>query len=178
MDFCRTLYLCFRSFLSSLLPPTPEMIHHVLSHGGYQPRPHMSLPPSGSAKVDGRSRSHQPSNNLTDPPPEAHESTPFTFGLATPLAHLHEEPFSSLLSETREVLSSPDFARVLEVCLDYATEILLESLAKNVFEPNRDPTGTTEPRIKLAELLPALSKWSQLALEGLPNELVDVSCHS
>ena len=38
--------------------------------------------------------------------------------------------------------------------------------------------GTAEPRIKLAELLPALSKWSQLALEGLPNELVDVSCHS
>ena len=153
------------------------MVHHVLSHGDYRPRPRMSPLPSGPAKVGGRSRSHQPyqqSDNVTSLPPEARESQPF----ATPLAHLHEEPFSNLLSETREVLSSPDFARVLEVCLDYATEILLESLARDAFEPNRDPTGTTEPRIKLAELLPALSKWSQLALESLPNELVDVSCHS
>ena len=156
----------------------PE-IHHVLSYGDYRPRPRISLPPP---EVGGRSRSHQPhqqSDDVTYLPAEARESRSFAFGSATPpLAHLHEEPFSNLLSETRKVLSSPDFARVLEICLDYATEILSESLAKNAFEPNRDPIGTAEPRIKLAELLLALSKWSQLALEGLPNELVDVSCHS
>jgi len=130
-----------------------------------------------SAKARGRSQHGEHADNFTNSIPEVGESRSSAFSAATPhLAHLHEEPFSDLLSETREILSSPDFARVLEVCLDYATEILLESLAKNVFEPNRDPTGTTEPRVKLAGLLPALSKWSQLALDGLPNELVDVSC--
>jgi len=77
------------------------------------------------------------------------------------------------------VLASPDFIRVLEVCLDRAMEVLFESLEKNVFswadEGEREGQGAheVEQRIRLAGLLPGLARWSQLALDGLPNELVD-----
>ena len=96
----------------------------------------------------------------------------------TPPPHIRilEEPFATLLHETRSALSSPDFARVLEVCLDHATEILFESLEKNIFRPSGEGEGKGEEvRMRLAALLPGLAKWSQLALNGLPNELIDVS---
>jgi len=62
------------------------------------------------------------------------------------------------------------------VCLDHATEILFESLEKNIFRPSDEGEGKGEEvRMRLAALLPGLAKWSQLALNGLPNELIDVS---
>ena len=90
-------------------------------------------------------------------------------------AHLDDPGFSALLAETRTILSSPDFSRVLEVCLDMATEVLFAGLEKNVFVPNEPAPGDDVLRIRLAGLLPGLARWSQLALNGLPNELVDVS---
>lgn len=61
--------------------------------------------------------------------------------------------------------------------MDKATEILFEGLEKNVFRTGSGGGGVEggEERIRLAGLLPGLARWSQLALEGLPNELVDVS---
>jgi hypothetical protein len=61
--------------------------------------------------------------------------------------------------------------------------VLFEGLEKNVF--GRDAAahvagggdgavGVEVERIRLAGLLPGLARWSQLALNGLPNELVDV----
>jgi peroxin-3 len=88
-------------------------------------------------------------------------------------AALLDAPFLALLDETRRILGSPDFARVLEVSLDQATAILFEGLEKNVFRTGSGGEGGEE-RIRLAGLLPGLARWSQLALEGLPNELVDV----
>ena len=65
---------------------------------------------------------------------------------------------------------------MLELCLDRATETLFDGLHQNVFvESGRrvDETGQ-ELRLRLAGLLPGLARWSHLALNGLPNELVDV----
>jgi len=62
-----------------------------------------------------------PEYRLTQPPPHI---------------QLLEEPFVTLLYETQRdlALSSPDFVQVLfEVCLDHATEILFDSLDKNIF---------------------------------------------
>jgi len=54
-----------------------------------------------------------------------------------------------------------------------------------VFVPNEPATGDDVLRIRLAGLLPGLARWSQLALNGLLNKLVDkimdvreVSCFS
>jgi len=111
---------------------------------------------------------------------------PLTYLAPPPLPQfsLLDEPFMALIEETRSILASVDFARVLEVCLDRATEVLFEGLEKNVFgrgtgaSPGTaregDGAGAEAERIRLAGLLPGLARWSQLALNGLPNELVDV----
>jgi len=70
------------------------------------------------------------------------------------------------------VIKSPDFAHVLEACLDRATSVLFEGLEKNVFVSSECVPGE-EVRIRLAGMLPGLARWSRLALHGLPNELVD-----
>jgi peroxin-3 len=98
-------------------------------------------------------------------------------GIPSHVATLHTPVFTSLLDETRSIISSADFQRVLEVCLDRATEMLINSLNENVFvdEGKRVDDNGGETRLRLAGLLPGLARWSQLALNGLPNELVDVS---
>ena len=98
----------------------------------------------------------------------------------------NDPTFQDFLIETREVISSRDFAHVLEVALDRATAILFESLEKNVFVNGSLSEGGTSGRggattpsggdneIRLAGLLPCLARWCHLALNGLPNELIDV----
>jgi hypothetical protein len=135
------------------------------SHAPRPPRPHHQ--PSYSRH---RHDADQTLTYLVPPPP------PTQFSLL-------DEPFIALFEETRSILASSDFAGVLEVCLDRATEVLFEGLEKNVF--GRDAAahvagggdgavGVEVERIRLAGLLPGLARWSQLALNGLPNELVDV----
>jgi peroxin-3 len=55
--------------------------------------------------------------------------------------------------------------------------VLFSGLEKNVFIDTataEDRMTPEEVRIRLAGLLPGLARWSSLALNGLPNELVDV----
>ncbi|KAF7357789.1 hypothetical protein MVEN_00824900 [Mycena venus] len=85
-----------------------------------------------------------------------------------------KDPFILLLEETREIICSPDFAYVFEACLDRATEVLLSSVESAVFASTNEITPPGEEvRIRLAGLLPGLARWSHLALNGLPNELID-----
>ncbi|KAI6039935.1 Peroxin-3-domain-containing protein [Pisolithus marmoratus] len=116
------------------------------------------------------------------------------------LSSLRSDPrFISLLDETRAYLSGPDFAYALTCALDRATGVLIDHLHKRVFVDTGNPlnpaeentnevqdkggqadaegTKTTdaneEPKIRLVGLLPGLARWSQLALNATPNELVD-----
>src|SRR5712671_6255656 len=95
-----------------------------------------------------------------------------------PPAHndTHEPAFMALLEETRELLTSSDFAVVLERALDRATSLLFDGLAKNVFVGEEGEEG--EVKLRTASVLPGLARWSSLALNGLPNELVDVRAFS
>ncbi|KAG6867655.1 hypothetical protein C0993_012674 [Termitomyces sp. T159_Od127] len=158
------------NFLSSLLPPTPETVHHVLTQGGFPSQSSIPAPYDLLEFDDLSAASSQLSQSQHLPHPH----------LASTLPPIHPHPqdpaFLSLLDETRSIINSSDFACVLESCLDRATEVLFAGLEKSVFvssEPNLPPG---EPvRIRLADLLPGLSRWSHLALDALPNELVDVS---
>lgn len=78
----------------------------------------------------------------------------------------------ALLEETRDLLTSSNFALVLEHALDRATSLLFEGLTQNVFVGQAGEEG--EVRLRTASVLPGLARWSSLALNGLPNELVDV----
>ncbi len=78
----------------------------------------------------------------------------------------------TLLEETRDLLTSSNFSLVLERALDRATSLLFDGLSQNVFV---DQEGEeSEVRLRTASVLPGLARWSSLALNGLPNELVDV----
>ncbi|TDL27835.1 hypothetical protein BD410DRAFT_781743 [Rickenella mellea] len=122
------------NFLSTLIPPTPEILQHILIQGGVSPS----------------------------------------------MANSKDPAFVSLLDETRAIVASPTFSQVLEVCLDRATDVLFDGLQKNVFAdenaagPSEDSTTLGgETKVRLAELLPGLARWSHLALNGFPNELID-----
>ncbi|EGN93368.1 hypothetical protein SERLA73DRAFT_78672 [Serpula lacrymans var. lacrymans S7.3] len=89
---------------------------------------------------------------------------------------------AALHAETRTLLSSQEFSIVLEACLDRATDVLFDGLGKNVFVEARVARGDGDGegygqeedlKLRLAGLLPGLARWSQLALNGLPNELVE-----
>jgi peroxin-3 len=84
----------------------------------------------------------------------------------------HEPAFMALLEETRDLLASSNFALVLERALDRATSLLFDGLSQNVFVGQEGEEG--EVRLRTASVLPGLVRWSSLALNGLPNELVDV----
>ncbi len=118
--------------MSTLLPPTPETLQHVLTQGG----------------------------------------------LPTWLAAAHDPKFDAFLSETRTHVASGSFERVLEVCLDRTTEVLFNGVKRDIFSTHlQDDDASLEPaehRERLAAMLPTLARWCHLALEGLPNELVDV----
>ncbi|TBU26261.1 Peroxin-3 [Dichomitus squalens] len=122
------------NFMSTLLPPTPETLQHVLTQGG----------------------------------------------IPAWVATAHDPTFDAFLSETRTHVASGSFEHVLEVCLDRATEVLFRGVEKHVFGSYQEQddltlVGGQEPRERLAAMLPGLARWCHLALEGLPNELVDVS---
>ncbi|KAH9903279.1 Peroxin-3 [Cubamyces lactineus] len=97
-------------------------------------------------------------------------------GIPPWLATAHDPKFNAFLDETRTHLTSGSFDRVLEVCLDQAMEVLFQGVEKNVFGSHNEQGDLMmgqEPRERLAAMLPGLARWCHLALEGLPNELVD-----
>ena len=160
------------------------------------PRPAtFPTPPSSHAhESDLSSRTSQsPSNSSVHRLPQA-LSAGISNSLATSRGTLDVDPqFNALLVETRRYLSGPDFAYTLGCALDRATEVLMDGLRARVFVdtasavnlPNTEEaqdvdTGARaenrdEVKIRLAGMLPGLARWSQLALNATPNELVDVS---
>jgi len=84
--------------------------------------------------------------------------------------------FDRLLEETRSLLQSPDFSIVLESCLDRATDILFKFIKDTIFVQGGSNVdeNVAPPQLRLASLLPGMARWSHLAFNGLPNELVDV----
>ncbi|EIN14632.1 hypothetical protein PUNSTDRAFT_140873 [Punctularia strigosozonata HHB-11173 SS5] len=176
------------NFLSTLLPPTTEMLHHVLTKGGIRVAPPapLGLPPRElTVSASESSLSSLPSMSASLlPPTSLSDLTPDPPLYPAPQLHTDLEPaFDDLLSETKRVLAGPDFARVLELCLDRATEVLFTGLERSIFRDVNLPVDLGDKstqiaedeaiQVRLAGMLPGLARWSNLALTSLPNELVD-----
>ena len=82
-----------------------------------------------------------------------------------------------LLEETRDILASTNFQLVLERCLDRSADVLFDGIRDNLFSPSQGQ-AVEDVRLRLAGMLPGLARWSSLALQGMPNVLVDVRCFS
>ena len=96
-------------------------------------------------------------------------------GLPSHDAHI-DPPLRSLIRSACEYASSADFAVVLRVCLDRGTDFLIHGLRKEVFGGRQDGgIGLSEgDTVRLAAMLPAVARWSHLAVNSIPNELVEV----
>ncbi|KAI9567620.1 Peroxin-3-domain-containing protein [Boletus coccyginus] len=156
-------------------------------------------PPSSHAhESDLSSRASQSPSNSSMHHLRPTPSVGIPNSLATSRGTLDMDPqFNALLAQTRRYLAGPDFAYALGCALDRATGVLMDGLRARVFVdsasavnvPNaeeaqaRSRTGDAEGgasseskdevKIRLAGLLPSLARWSQLAFNATPNELVD-----
>ncbi|KAH8102100.1 Peroxin-3 [Cristinia sonorae] len=129
---------------------------------------------------EGKERRINFTSTLLPPTSETLQHVLTQGGIDSRLAAAPDATFQGLLSEIRTHLASSNLERVLEVCLDQATETLFNGLEKNVFFEQSvgldAPSGlglVPESRVRLAGMLPGLARWCHLALEGLPNELID-----
>ncbi|KAG1805787.1 Peroxin-3-domain-containing protein [Suillus subaureus] len=147
------------------------------------PTPRVGIFPTPPSSIP--SSSPSPSSSRPDPNTT---SSPLT---SQPHAEFNDPIFSSLLSQTRAYLAGPDFSHALSAALDRATVVLVDGLRAKVFIDSNTinvPEGLSatnpidltveeetkeEIKIRLAGLLPGLARWSQLALNAVPNELVD-----
>jgi len=97
-------------------------------------------------------------------------------GLASHHAHI-DVPLRSLLSETSVFVSSADFGIVLGLCLDRGTAMFLDGLRKSAFgmgdHGQKIEFDEQSPTVRFAALLPAVARWSHLAVNGIPNELIE-----
>ncbi|KAG5636030.1 hypothetical protein H0H81_009330 [Sphagnurus paluster] len=151
------------SFLSALLPPTPETVQHVLMENGFA------------------SSSTHPYTDLL----EFDFQSPQNSGFLPPLtSHLHRgqiqpRAFTALLDETRATLASPDFAIVLQRALDAAAGQLWLGVEREVWGSSATGSSRVEEmdeekeRMRLAGMLPGVARWSRLALDGVPSVVVD-----
>jgi len=114
-------------------------------------------------------------STLLPPTPDSMQRILVQGGISQTSVMRASPAFDKLLMETRSLLQSPDFLIVLESCLDRATDILFKSIKDTIFVQGGSSVdeGGTPIQLRLAGLLPGMARWSHLAFNGLPNELVD-----
>ncbi|KAH7337403.1 Peroxin-3 [Rhizoctonia solani] len=95
-------------------------------------------------------------------------------GLTSSLAHV-DPALSTLLSASHTHVSSADFAIALRKCLDLGTAAMKEGLIRSgeFGEPQSADANSEGPKVKLAALLPGVARWTHLALNGVPNEIIE-----
>ncbi|KDN42029.1 hypothetical protein RSAG8_07074, partial [Rhizoctonia solani AG-8 WAC10335] len=95
-------------------------------------------------------------------------------GLTSSLAHV-DPALSTLLSASHTHISSADFAIALRKCLDFGTIAMKDGLIRSGEFGEITNTGADgeNAKVKLAALLPGVARWTHLALNGVPNEIIE-----
>ncbi|CAE6496422.1 unnamed protein product [Rhizoctonia solani] len=95
-------------------------------------------------------------------------------GLTSSLAHV-DPSLSTLLSASHAHISSADFAIALRKCLDLGTIAMKDGLIRSGEFGEVSNTGLDDEgsKVKLAALLPGVARWTHLALNGVPNEIIE-----
>ncbi|CUA72778.1 peroxin-3 [Rhizoctonia solani] len=95
-------------------------------------------------------------------------------GLTSSLAHV-DPALSTLLTASHTHISSADFAIALRKCLDFGTIAMKEGLIRSgeFGEATNTSADSESTKVKLAALLPGVARWTHLALNGVPNEIIE-----
>lgn len=112
-------------------------------------------------------------------PPDA-ESLDQTLLSAGSPAHLlpskcHDEELNTLFSESCEIIRSPAFTKAFDAAIESSFNAFFEYLEKEVFDSTTREQGQS---LRLVDVLPGMARWSHVAVNSLPNGLVDVSSQS
>ncbi|KAF8310422.1 hypothetical protein DL93DRAFT_2084612 [Clavulina sp. PMI_390] len=116
-------------------------------------------------------------------------------GIPSSSAHIDAKTspgLRSLIASACAYVSSADFGVVLGACVDRASRVLVRGVGEEVFDVGGDGStsgwrgrGIVElqegdedeedrPRkVRLAAMLPAVTRWSHLAVSGIPNEVLE-----
>lgn len=116
------------------------------------------------------------------------------------LALASNHKLRALLDETKDIVESQDFATILTLCIDRVFEIFFDSLNPTFGIQTSDRLGSTisvQPllalesrfqeiteemqqgkRVRLASLFPLVSRQSQMAIRGVPNEYIEALADS
>ncbi|KAG8709750.1 peroxin [Ceratobasidium sp. 395] len=92
-------------------------------------------------------------------------------GLTSSLAHI-DPALSTLLTASHTHIASADFALALRRCVDLGTIAMRDGLMRSGEFGEAGTTGEGE-KVKLAALLPGVARWTHLALNGVPNEIIE-----
>lgn len=160
-----------RNFLSSLFPSGAEEEIAVLEAAG-------ALPGHDARQRQGASRGPAGAKEKGSLPSTLEEVDP---------------TLCALIDETKDVIESSDFSRLLKLSLDTVFGVFEGTLRPTFGVEPRAIASDTSPvelikiqeikdddeevekgrRIRLATLFPAVARQSQLAIHGVPNEYVD-----
>lgn len=112
---------------------------------------------------------------MIPPTPDSLRNVLVQGGLPHEFTSIDDPAFLNLVNETRAFISSADFGRVLETCLDHATDVLFDGLRRTLFTDGLSSVDAASgEKVRLAGLLPGVARWCHSAVHGTPNELVEV----
>ncbi|KAG8999362.1 peroxin [Tulasnella sp. JGI-2019a] len=104
---------------------------------------------------------------------------------ASMLSAQDNHAFRSLMDETKAIIQSKDFEVVLDSALEWGVNLFIEGMEIGVFRTNGEDEATVAPSatghieeveevtLRLAAILPGVARWSHLAVDGIPNELIE-----
>ncbi|KAG9083541.1 peroxin [Ceratobasidium sp. UAMH 11750] len=96
-------------------------------------------------------------------------------GLTSSLAHI-DPALSTLLTASHAHIVSADFALALRRCVDLGSIAMRDGLMRSGEFGEAAASGAASDegdKVKLAALLPGVARWTHLALNGVPNEIIE-----
>ncbi|QRW13582.1 peroxisomal biogenesis factor 3 [Ceratobasidium sp. AG-Ba] len=100
-------------------------------------------------------------------------------GLTSSLAHV-DPALSTLLDASHAHIGSADFGLALRKCLDFGVKAMRDGLVRSgefgeaaATASASNTVGEEGEKVKLAALLPGVARWTHLALNGVPNEIIE-----
>ncbi|KAF8597589.1 hypothetical protein BDV93DRAFT_369641 [Ceratobasidium sp. AG-I] len=123
-----------------------------------------------------------PLPSLLPPTPAEISTTLASGGLTSSLAHI-DPALSTLLTASCTHIASADFSLALRKCVDLGVGAMRSGLVRSgefgeaaaAASRSGSASGVEEgeEKVKLAALLPGVARWTHLALNGVPNEIIE-----
>jgi len=112
------------------------------------------------------------SSTLLPSDPESLDQTLVSAGSPTRLlpSRIKDPEFDALIAESRQLISSPSFSQAFDASLETSFDLFFGYLEREIFD---SANRSSAQHLRLVDILPGMARWSHIATNALPNELVD-----